>query len=516
MANLDRLAHEQNAIDQIKLWKHDPLLFARQVFKFNPGAQQLQLFYELQKLVNAKCKVDEGQPLTPEERIYAKKRGISVRAGKGVGKDAAAAIIVYWFLTCFYESKSYLLAPSMTNLQSNLIAELAKWKSRRIQGEPACLLSDEYDLMASGLRLKSAPEKGKNWFVQCNSAGPNIPADQQVEVLQGKHSRYMMFVMDEASGIPDPVFSPLDTTLTDPVNFILLFFNPTRRTGFAIDTHFSAEAKYWIPLHWNAEESDMVTPDQIEYLREKFGRHSIEYRVSVLGEPPAADSDSLIPYEWCINAKELQLETQPNDPIVFGVDVARQGDDSSVILVRQGPVIHEIHELQKVDTVELSRWVAMRAADWDPQAIYIDAAGLGVGVYDELRRQGVPNVYAVNVGIAPRTDKFVRLRDELWWELRQRFEHNRISLASTPDMQLIAELSGIKFAVNDHGKIKVESKLEMRKRNMPSPNKADALMLTMTAPDTALVVARKEQERERESSRNQRRVHRINRSWMGV
>lgn len=514
MSNLDRQLHEQNAIDQIKVWKQDPLLFAQQVFKFNPNNQQKELFHELQQLVSAKCKVDENLPLTQEEKQYARKRGISVRAGKGVGKDAVASILVYWFLTCFYESKTYLLAPSMSNLQSNLIAELAKWKSRRIQGEPACLLADEYDLMAQGLRLRSDPEKGKNWFVTCNSAGPNVPADQQVEVLQGKHARYMMFIIDEASGVPDPVFSPLDTTLTDPVNFILLFFNPTRRTGFAIDTHFSEERKYWIPLHWSAEESDMVTPDQIEYLKNKFGRNSIEYRVSVLGEPPEADSDSLIPYEWCLNAKELSVEVNPSDPVVFGVDVARQGDDSSIILVRQGPVIHEIHELQKVDTVELSRWVAMRAADWQPQAIYLDAAGLGIGVYDELRRQGIPNIYAVNVGIAAREEKYVRLRDELWWELRQRFEHNRISLSNCPDSQLIAELSGIKFAVNDNGKIKVESKIEMRKRNMPSPNKADALMLTMTASDTAFVLAKKEIERERESSRYRPRTR--SRSWMGV
>lgn len=506
---------ELAAVQQIAEWRKDPALFARQVFKFRVNHQQKELFDAVRDIVVAKCRIDEGLPLTPEQRALAKKRGVSVRSGKGVGKDAAAAILIFWFLVCFYESKTYLLAPSLTNLQSNLVAEMSKWKSRRIEGEPACLLADAIDLMAAGARLKSDPEKGKNWFVQCNSAGPNIPADQQVEVLQGKHARYMMFVMDEASGIPDPVFKPLDTTLTDPCNFILLFWNPTRRSGFAYDTHFAEESQYWINIHWDAEESDLVTPDQIEYLRNKFGPNSIEYRVSVKGLPPEADTDSLIPYEWCINAESLDLEDPTSDPVVFGVDVGRQGDDPSIILVRQGPVVHELTEYKKVDTIELARWVAAAAAEWNPQAIYVDAAGLGIGVYDQLRAMGVPNVYAVNVGVAPRSDRFVRLRDELFWELRQRLEKNTLSLARLHDRQMIAELSGIKFHVNDQGKIKVETKQEMKKRGMPSPNKADALMLTMTAPDTAYIAAKREADREDDAYRSVPRKY-SRHGWMGV
>lgn len=478
---------EKQAIEQIKHWRENPLDFAKQVFHFKPSNQQKDFLEELGCMVRAKMKRDEDIPLTETDEFYVKKRGISIRSGKGTGKDACVAIVVYWFLFCFHQSKTYLLAPSLDNLKSNLIAEMALWRARR-QGETKlCLIADELDLMTVGCRLKNDPDEGKNWFVKCNSAGPHLPEEQQVETLQGKHARYMMFVIDEASGVPDPVFQPLDTTLTDPVNFVLLLWNPTRRSGFAFNTHFDPnESKYWINLHWSAEQSDLIMPEQIQYLREKYGEDSSQYRVSVLGEPPAMDDGSLIPYDWVMDAVNLEFTPDERDPIIFGVDVARKGKDSSIILIRQGPRVLEIQELKGIDTVQLSRWVAMRAADWQPQAIYVDAVGLGIGVVDELARQRVPNVYAVNVSrSANNPRKFRLLRDELWWKLRERFERNKISLAECPDQELISEVSSIKYDVKDNGKIKVESKLDMRMRNMPSPNKGDALMLTMMVDDNA-------------------------------
>ena len=485
---------------QVDHWKRNPIDFARQVFGLIPTNQQTRLFMEVGRIISAKMKRDEGKKVTPTEMEYVRKRGVSVRSGKGTGKGTAAAILAYWFLFCFHMSKTYLVAPSMDNLKSNLLAEMALWKSRRDhKGNVVCKLAGEFDLLTTGCRMVQDEDKGKNWFVKCNSAGPNMPEDQQVEVLQGKHARYMMFIIDEASGVPDPVFQPLDTTLTDPANFILLFFNPTRRTGFAYRTHFDPEEKkFWSILHWSAEKSDMVTPDQIEYLREKYGADSNEYRVSVLGEPPAMDDGSLIPYEWCNEAVNIEFTEQEKDPVVMGVDVARKGKDKSVILVRKGPRVLEIQELNDLDTVALSRWVAMRAADWMPQAIFVDSVGLGIGVVDELNRQGIENVYPVNVARASNNPrKFSLLRDELWWKLREKFERGVLSLSECEDRDLISELSSIKYDVKDNGKIKVESKLEMRKRSMPSPNKADALMLTMMVDDNALRVDEDEEELDR-------------------
>lgn len=491
------LEQVDKAKQRIEHWRRSPLAFAQEAFKFKPSNQQKEFYIELGNLVNAKMKVDLELPLNRQEKIYASKRGISIRSGKGTGKDAAVSIAIFWFLMLFQESRNYLVAPSLDAIKANLISEMNKWKTRRVNGEHVCLVHNEFDLMSAGCRMSNDEENGKSWFVKSMSAGPNLPEDKQLETLQGKHARFQMFVIDEASGVPDPVFSPLDTTLTDPVNFIIMIFNPTRRSGFAHASHFEAEKKYWIPLHWNAEESSMVSPDQIAYLKDKYGEASTEYRVSVLGEPPLAEDGSLIPYDWCIAAKDLIFEPLDDDPVVFGVDVANMGSDSTVILVRRGHSVVEITEYKKLDTNEVAEAVAMRAAEWRPNAIYIDVCGLGVGVYDNLRRLGVPNVRGINTGrSAKRPQKFMRLRDEIWWATRKAFQENRISLNKvSEDRGLISELSSIRYKINDKSKVKVEGKADLRQRKMPSPNKADALTLTYVADITALRQG-KEQERQ--------------------
>ena len=517
-ADVKKGSPEDRLSKRIDLWRHSPKHFAIDVFKFSPSNQQMDALEELRKVVHAKYKRDLSLELSPDELSYASKRGISIRSGKGTGKDALAAILVFWFLFCYIDSKTFLVAPSMNNLKANLIAEMSKWMSRRVEGKYVCLLREHFDLMTTGCRMLSDPDNGKNWFVRSVSAGPNLPEDKQLETLQGKHARFMMFVIDEASGVPDPVFSPLDTTLTDSVNFIILIWNPTRRSGFAYDTHYGSEKKYWIPIHWNAENSSMVSPEQIEYLRDKYGAASMEYRVSVLGEPPDMEDDSLIPYAWCVDAQALRFEIPDDDPVVFGVDVARMGRDSSTILVRKGRTVVEITELNKLDTVELANWVSMRAADWCPEAIYVDVAGLGIGVYDNLKRLGVPNIHAINVGRASRKPhKFMRLRDELWWTTRKAFEANEISLYPVADDRgLISELSAIKYAINDTNKVKVEGKAEMRARHMPSPNKADALVLTMVSDITAFRHARLEarESKKRKISRSGGQAQRSTLDWM--
>ena len=95
-------------------------------------------------------KRDEEEPLTEEDELYVRKRGISIRSGKGCGKDACAALINYWFLFCFHQSKTYLLAPSMDNLKSNLMAEMSLWRAKRRNGEPQCKIAGELDLMSTG------------------------------------------------------------------------------------------------------------------------------------------------------------------------------------------------------------------------------------------------------------------------------------------------------------------------------------------------------------------------------
>ena len=512
------LAEQREQQKQIFLrWRNSSLDFSREGFKFKSSNQQKEFFIELSKLINAKRKADEGQPMTDEEKEYSKKRGISVMAAKGVGKDACMSIAAFWFHLMF-DSRSYLVAPSLDNLKSSLLAEMSKWLSRKdSKGNNACIVRDLYHFMSESCYLEGDPDRGKSWYIRSCTAGPSTPADKQLEVLSGKHHRYMGFFITEASGVPDAVFSPIDTTFTDPVNFMILMWNPTRRNGFAYDTHFGKEQDYWIKLHWSAEDSDMVTPDQIEYLQKKYGKDSPEYRVSVLGMPPEADPGSVIPYEW---VHEAAHKDKPNPeqinayPVVFGVDVANQGEDKSVILVRQGPLVHEIVEYQHLDTVELAQWVMRTANLWEPSAIYIETNGMGIGVYDHLKRFGQPNIRAVNVARAPTSDKYQRVRDELWFKARERFQEGSLFIPN--NAKLISELSTPKFEVKERGRVKVESKLNMRKRGILSPNMADALILTFTTPDDTFKLSSAQARENREYQRKKANRSVSKHSWMRV
>src|SRR5574341_1230305 len=285
----------------------------------------------------------------------------------------------------------------------------------------------------------------------------------------------MMVVVDEASGVPDAVFRPLEGALTGPINFVLMIFNPTRAKGYAIDSQFSDRAR-WICLRWNAEESERTDKIAIARAATKYGRDSNYYRVRVLGLPPKADPDVLIPWEWVMDAVENE-EMMPldTDPLVMGLDVGG-GGDASIVLRRQGPRVWPLKESDTPDSEKLTTWVMREIAEFEPEMVLVDSIGIGWGIAGNLRSRTSTRVVDVNVStVASDDDRYHRLRDELWWKVRERFEARAIAIPK--DDELIGELTSIKFDETT-GKVKVESKKDMKKRGLQSPNRADALCLT--------------------------------------
>jgi hypothetical protein len=132
--------------------------------------------------------------------------------------------------------------------------------------------------------------------------------------------------------------------------------------------------------------------------------------------------------------------------------------------------------------MQLTGWAKMSIDEVESAAAFVDVIGLGNGVYNRLRELGA-RVYAVDVRRTARKERFAKLRDELWWSLREQFELGLISIPN--DDELIAELTSIKYEPNDSkGAIKIESKKEMKRRGVESPNKADALCLTLYMKDS--------------------------------
>ena len=166
--------------------------------------------------------------------------------------------------------------------------------------------------------------------------------------------------------------------------------------------------------------------------------------------------------------------------MTVAVDVARFGSDHSVILRRRGQRVEEIRTFNGMDTMELAGWVAAAIREFQPTQTCIDEVGVGAGVVDRLREQGY-GVRGINVAHAARQKEvFANLRAEGYWRLRELFASGQISIPS--DQQLMGELAALRYSYDSQGRILMESKEAMRQRGIPSPDKADALMLSFIAP----------------------------------
>lgn len=449
-------------------WKFNPEKFVRECIGAQPSTQQKAALDSVKKMAFAKIKSAEGQPMTEEERRLSKKIGLTIKSGRGTGKDTFLSWVYIWLLTCFPFAQGLVTAPTSHQLRDVLWKEIAKWL------KPNKILSDALVWQTERVFNKDYPE---TWFITARTANVKGSPEEQAETLSGLHGPYMILAADEASGVPHGVFSNLEATLTDKMNFVILISNPTRGSGYFFESH-NKYRDFWECFTWNTEDSDRpeLGKDYIEIQRKKYPVDSNMYRINVLGEFPIADSRTLIPWEWIQNAVERELEIIDGAYILKGIDVGA-GGDKTVIVTRQGNVVTDITEYDNADTMKVVGWIMSELADDNYDMAFIDPIGLGAGVYDRLMELKVARLYPVDVRGEADDPSCFRVRDSLFWKLREQFEKGTIKIPD--EEELIGELSTICYDVQDSkGLTKMESKKDMRKRGLASPNKADALALT--------------------------------------
>lgn len=426
-----------------------PALFAKECMGASPTAQQWEA-----------------------SRAIVERRRVSIRSGHGTGKSTFMAWCVIWFLCCYFPCKVPATAPTAHQLDDVLWAEIAKW--HRILRERLPAFGEELEWTAGAYRRKNAPNEA---FAVARTSRPERP-----EALQGFHSEHILFLIDEASGVADNVFEVAEGALSTDGAFVVMAANPTRQSGYFFDSHHKMRSA-WAALHWNGEESPNVSRQYVENMEKKYGRHSPIFKVRVLGEFVGA-ADGVISLELCEAARIRDVAPSTNT-IVWGVDVARFGDDSCALAKRQGNVqLEPVVEWWGKDTMQT---VGMIKAAWDkcrpeqkPAAINVDVIGIGAGVVDRLKELQLP-VVGVNVAEAESPNanpdiQFNRLRDELWWRGREWLEARDCKLCD--DDETIAELTTPTYQILSNGRIKVEGKDELKKRGVKSPNRADAWLLT--------------------------------------
>lgn len=465
---------ELSDVQQILKWQKSMKTFVKEALQVEKiSAQQEDACAKLTALVWAKIRVHKKAPnISKQERALAQKLGVSIMSGQGTGKDTFAAWAILWFLVCWPIPKVPCTASSGKQLKSVLWSEIAKWRNQsRIQD----LVTWENE------RCYLTELAGQQAFAIARTYNVRNGAEEQAETLAGYHEDFMLYVVDEASGVPDPVYRPIEGSMTGMCNMALIIFNPTRSSGYAMETHRKFRNDYMC-LHWSSEDSELVPKKTIERDLKRHGRESNWYRIRRLGLPPVAEKGVLIPWEWIQAAvdrgNDNMLEPTADDPVIMALDVGAGGDDSAMSRSR-GPVVYPFEIVSTADSNVLTGWALRLIFTHEPRFVFVDIIGYGWAVAGNLRaRYANGEVVDVNVNTEARDKtRFHRLRDELWWSVREEFEAGIISLPD--DAILIEELSAFHYEEDHNGLIKVESKDDLATRGFDSPNRADTLMMRL-------------------------------------
>lgn len=453
----------------------------------------LEIYYDdpvafLEDMLDMEC--DNWQALVAAD--VASEPKVAVKSGQGVGKTALEAGLILWFLVCRPYSKVIATAPTMQQLYDVLWAEIAKWLNT----------SKVKNLLTWTKTKVYMVGDSERWFATAKTA-------TKPENMQGFHEDHMLIVVDEASGVADPIMEAIIGTLSGADNKLLLMGNPNRIEGVFYDAFGKDRDKY--KTHTvSSRESKRTNKDNIEMIESKYGRDSDVVRVRVDGQFPKGALDSFISLETVELAcsKNNRIDQKCIDAaktLHIGVDVARFGDDKTVITPRISTKVFEFRKYSKKSTMETAGNVLLCCKEymkWFPQikhcTIKVDDTGVGGGVTDRLneviKEEKLPyKVIPVNNGDSATDDYYFNLGGQLWGNVKELLEINfsntiqgkgDAQLELPCDDEMIKQLSIRRYHMTSKGKIQLESKKEMKERGVGSPDVADSLALAMYEPDT--------------------------------
>jgi hypothetical protein len=442
-------------MDLLDIYWDDPCAFAEDMLGFQPEPYQTDVLDDL-----------AHHPM------------VSVRSGQGVGKTGMEAVACIWFLTCRPNARVVCTAPTRQQLNDVLWAEIAKW-----------LESSKVKRLLKWTKTKiTMIGHEKRWFATARTA-------TKPENMQGFHEEYMLFIADEASGIDDKIMEAILGTLSGSENKLLMCGNPTRTSGTFYDSHHKDRGDY--KTHKiSSRDSARTNKTNISMLERKYGKDSDVVRVRVDGDFPKAEPDVFIPLEFAEQAAahDVYPEDEQGNPIIpastelhIGADIARFGNDQSVICPRIGKLVPELYWYNKQDTTETAGKIILLAKKYMDEyrrsscVVKIDDDGVGGGVTDIVRetvhRERLPIiVIACHNGAVPKDDEhYDNWGAEAWATIKELLQDKEIQIPNDED--LIGQLSTRKYSITPKGKIRLERKEDMKKRGLRSPDRADALSL---------------------------------------
>ena len=445
-------------LDRVPEWYRDPLRYVLDAFDWSEGELAAHPGPDT-------WQSDVLRDLGTGATTAAEAVRIAVASGHGIGKSALVAWIILWAMSTRPHLNGVVTANTGTQLETKTWRELAVWHKRAIN-------SHWFRWTATRFVQVDHPE---TWFVAA------VPwAKERSEAFAGQHAEHVLVIYDEASAVDDVIWEVSEGAMTTKGAMWCAFGNPTRNTGRFREC-FGRFRHRWITRQIDSRTARMANRAQLDQLVEDYGEDSDFVRVRVRGEFPRAGSMQFIGGDVIEGAQSRRLEFRdPGAPLILGVDIARFGDDQSVIRGRQGRdgrVIPPI-KWRGMDTVYSAGKIAEAIDRYKAEAVMIDGGGVGGGVVDVLKSRGY-RVIEVNFGaVAGESTKYANKRAEMWGNLRNWLATGCIDA----DRELATDLIGPEYGFDKDGRIQLEKKDDMKKRGLASPDNGDALALTFAAP----------------------------------
>lgn len=395
-------------------------------------------------------------------------------SGRGIGKSSLSSMLTHWMLTTNIGSSVIVTANTEDQLKSKTWGEMGKWHTLSINAHwfersALSLTPAEWftEALKNQLKVDSTYYYGK----------AQLWSEEKPESFAGAHNMAgIMLMMDEASGIPAPIWKVSEGFFTEPIlhRYHFVFSNPRRNTGEFFEC-FHKFRNYWRRKNIDSRTVEGTDKQVLNGIVEKYGEDSDEARVEVKGQFPRQGDRQFISREVVQGAIDRAVQADEHAGLIMGVDPARYGDDSTVIRFRQGrngrviaPVV-----LKHADNMEVANKCAHLITTYNPDAVCIDA-GNGTGIIDRLREMKY-KVHEVWFGSKSDDMEWANKRTELWAKMREWLKGGCIE--DFPE--LVDDLTGPEYKfLGSSDRLMLESKEDMKRRGLHSPDHGDALACT--------------------------------------
>ena len=410
----------------------------------------------------------------------------AVASGRGPGKSALVGMLAHWFMSTRIGGSVWVAANGEPQLRTKTFPEISKWVARGIN-------SEFFDTNAMSIQPATwfrnyieSPE-GLNRSTRYYYISGQLWSEESPDAFAGAHNFDGEFsIFDEASGIPDAIWGVQNGVFTENIvdRFWLAFSNPLKNSGAFFEC-FNKNRDLWRNTQIDSRTVEGVSQQTYLNIISEYGEDSDEARVEVYGQFPNVGDEQFIGQTVVDEAIRRARYDDPDAPVILGVDVARFGNDSTVLAVRKGRDLAAVIRYSKLDTMEVVGRVIEAIDRFKPDLTVVDEGGLGAGVIDRLAEQRY-KVRGVNFGTRADSQAYLNKRAEMWGAMKEWLKTASIgdvgSMKRQNDQRLKDDLCGPQYKLNSLGAIVLESKDAMKKRGMASPDVADAIAVTFAYP----------------------------------